>query len=182
MPAAEVLEEKEIHASPSDLEEGEIPASLPEEEVKSIDSLLPDWFTGTTVVPDDVSIESVIVEMHKAAVHLRRLPPLRLWRGNQRRAWDRCTRQSAPYFRAALRKSPSSLDFVKLSSRLFELPAITLSQTLPAPKEISDARASLSHKLRKAESLAFQDRLHEATKVLFCHGVSSPSESLSTSS
>ena len=135
------------------------------------------------MLPDDVPtdkscLESVIVEMHKAAAHLRRLPPLRLWRGNQRRTWARCTRQFAPYFRAALLKSPSSLDFLKLSLRLLELPAIILSQTLPAPKEISDARASLSHKLRKAESLAFQDRLHEATKVLFSHGESSPSESL----
>ena len=50
VPAAEAREEKEIHASPSDLEEGEISASLPEEEVNSIDSLLPDWFTGKTVV------------------------------------------------------------------------------------------------------------------------------------
>jgi len=35
-------------------------------------------------------------------------------------------------------------------------------------------------KLKKAESLAFQDRLHEATKIMFSHGVTPPSEEVFT--
>ena len=158
-------------------------APTPPAEVKTTDSLLPVWFTSKSCVPADLpetesELEALLCELHKNAAQLRRLPPLRLWRGNQRRSWARCTRQFAPYFEAALKKDGSSADFMKLSLRLLELPSVILSSTLPSPKPLSKARAALPFKLRKAESLAFQDRLHEATKVLFSHGVTPPSEAV----
>src|SRR5271166_2143809 len=51
---------------------------------------------------------------------------------------------------------------------------------MPGSKPPSDARASMTFKLKKAESLAFQDRLHEATKIMFSHGVTPPSEEVFT--
>ena len=157
-------------------EEGEIMPSPPVAECKkTLDDLLPEWFITKSCIPDIVSskedLKAVIIDMHRASSQLRRLPPLRLWRGNQRRMWARCTKQFTDYFQAAILRTPSSPEFLKLCLRLLELPAIILAQTLPAPKSPSDARASLSFKLRKAEGLAFQDRLHEAPKVLFSHGV-----------
>jgi hypothetical protein len=173
----------------SDLEEGEI---LPTPEIKEAtvspttpDDLLPDWFSKKSCIPAEITsdkpaLTAILVEIHQAAASLRRLPPLRLWRGNQRRTWARCTRQFVKYFQSSLRKDSNSEDFLKLCLRLLELPSIILTQTMPAPKPPSEARASLPFKLKKAESLAFQDRLHEATKILFSHGVTPPSEDVFT--
>ena len=173
-----------------ELEEGELPPTpadgfMGDERLKSIDWLLPDWFTTKSCIPAVVSdskaeLTSILIELHRAASHLRRLPPLRLWRGNQRRTWARCTRQFTSYFHAALRTHSNSTDFLKLCLRLLELPTIILGPTLPTPKPRPEAAASLPFKLRKAESLAFQDRLHEATKVLFSHGISPPSNEVLT--
>ena len=161
-------------------EEGEIMPSSPAAKCKkTLDDLLPEWFVTKSCIPDIVSgkedLQAVII---RASSQLRRLPPPRLWQGNQRRMWARCTKQFTDYFQAAILRTPGSPEFLKLCLRLLELPAIILAQTLPTPKPPSDAKASLSFKLRKAEGLAFQDRLHEATKVLFSHGVTPPSEDL----
>jgi hypothetical protein len=166
-----------------ELEEGEVrPTPDNEEDRPTLDELIPDWFVKKSIVTDvDVSsdkhaLTSLIVQINQAASNLRRLPPLRLWRGNQRRAWARCTRQFTHYFRAALRQDSNSEDFLKLCLRLLELPSIILTETMPVKKPPSDARASLPFKLKRAESLVFQDRLHEATKIMFSHGVTPPSE------
>jgi hypothetical protein len=100
--------------------------------------------------------------------------------GQPEKAWARCTRQFTHYFRAALRQDSNSEDFLKLCLRLLELPSIILTETMPVKKPPSDARASLPFKLKKAESLVFQDRLHEATKIMFSHGVTPPSEEVFT--
>ena len=150
---------------------------------KRLDDLLPDWFLAKSCIllEDEQSyskneLEPLLIDLFRASSHLRRLPPLRLWRGNQRRLWTRCTKQFTCYFEAALASNPSSTEFLKLCLRLLELPSLILSPTLPAPKAPSQSKASLSMKMRKAESLAFQDRLHEAAKILTSHGISTPSE------
>jgi len=69
-------------------------------------------------------------------------------------------------------------DFLKLCLRVLQLPSVILGNTLPTQKRASDGMVSLPAKLRKAESLAFQDRLHDATKVLFSNGITPPSEAV----
>ena len=90
-------------------EEGEIMPSPPAECKKTLDDLLPEWFVTKSCIPDIVSgkkdLQAVIIDMHRASSQLRRLPPLRLWRGNQRRMWARCTKQFTDYFQAAIQDS-----------------------------------------------------------------------------
>jgi hypothetical protein len=186
-PATEFEEKKDecMPSADSELEEGEVPPTPVEADGKHPDDLLPDWFSAKSSIPDEITGENgvitpILVELTRAAAQLRRLPPLRLWRGNQRRMWARCTKQFTGYFQAALREDANSPEFLKLCLRLLELPSIVLSPTLPTPKLPSEAKASLPFKLRKAESLAFQERLHEATKILFSHGITPPSEEVLT--
>ena len=55
---------------------------------------------------------------------------------------------------------------------------MALRQDVPEKKPISEGKALISSKLRKVEGLALQDRFHDATKVLFSHGICKPSSEL----
>lgn len=83
-----------------------------------------------------------------------------------------------PYFHQALQLSSSSAGFLKMLLRLQELPAFALTPDSRGSSGESEGRSSLSAKLKKVESLTLQDRVSDATKVLFSHGIAPPTESL----
>ena len=153
-----IVEIDEIKAAvvEDELEEGEIPcADVLPSPAATLEDLLPEWFTSKSCIPSEAAankadLQTVLVDIHRASSQLRRLPPLRLWRGNQRRMWVRCTRQFTKYFQAALRQNAKSEAFLKLCLRLLELPSIILTQTLPDAKAPSEAKAQLSFKLKKS--------------------------------
>ena len=116
----------------TELEEGEVPHECEEKTPRTLDDLLPDWFQSKSCLPDRVTtnkseLSGLLVDLNRVSSVLRRLPPLRLWRGNQRRLWARCTRQFVPYFEASMKTESTSESFLKLCLRLLELPSIILS-------------------------------------------------------
>jgi len=118
------------------------------------------------------------MEIHHKAGFLRSLPPLSLWPWSLKRRWAKATKEFVPYFQQALLCSPSSVEFLKLCLRVLQLPAVALRQDTPERKPASDGKATLSSKLKKVETLTLQDRLHDASKVLFSHGICKPSPAL----
>jgi len=156
-----------------------------EEETAALTELLPSWFQAGSVIPLDFkpTIENVInvlVEIHRKARCLRGLPPLALWRFSWKRMWVKSTNEFVPYFQRAISIDSNSSEYLKLVLRLFELPYLALAHGLVTAtgKGTSKGKAALSAKLKKVESLSLQNRLHEASKILFSHGIATPTEQL----
>jgi len=81
-----------------------------------------------------------------------------------------------PYLEEAAKLRGDSEDFLKVCLRLQEMPYLVLASTLSESRPLSEGRSSLSSQLRRVESLALQDRLREAGKVLCSNGVAAGSE------
>jgi hypothetical protein len=149
--------------------------------------LLPSWFQDLSLIPLDFDptkekVLSLLVEIHRRAHCLRSLPPLSLWRFSWKRVWLKSTNDFVPYFEQAMNVNTDSSEFLKLILRLFELPYLALARGLATSsgKGVSKGKAALSAKLKKVESLTLQNRLHEASKILFSHGIATPTLDLAT--
>jgi len=145
--------------------------------------LLPDWFCEGSSLPlnfepSKETVTQALIEIHRKAGFLRGFPPLSLWRWAQKKRWEQLTTEFVPYFKLAIRSGKNTVELLKLFLRILELPSIILQQNLPEQKGVSPGKSALTNKLRKVESLALQDRLHDASKVLFSHGVAQADEGL----
>ncbi len=176
----ELLEVKEV---PALLEINDCKFLGSDDEKKRLNDSVPDWFLKESVIPLNFiptkeNVTQVLIDIQRKAGFLKGFPPLAMWRASQKRQWERCTAEFAPYFEQALTFDRQSAEFLVLFLRIFELPAIALKFTLPEQKGVSEGKAALGGKLRKVESLTMQNRLHAASKVLFSHGIAPASAAL----
>ena len=156
---------------------------LNSEEIKLLNDLLPQWAIEGSAIPlnfepTQKTVTQVLIDIQRNAAFIKGFPPLALWRRVQKRNWERATEEFVPYFEKALQLDSRSPEYLTMCLRVLELPSLALKFTLPIQKGVSAGKASLSNKLRKVETLTWQNRLHAASKILFSHGIAPPSEEL----
>jgi len=150
----------------------------------ALNKLLPAWFQEHSLIPlrfkpTKDNVTELITEIHSRSGILRTLPPLELWRWSWKNMWTRSTKEFSVYFKQALQADVHSAEYLKLCLRLFELPFLALADSLTGRKnKTSTGKTALSGKHKKVESLTLQNRLHEATKILFSNGIAPPTNEI----